>query len=92
MNVLEHIAIIARDTEKMKVFYAKLLDLGLDFETDDKKYIQYCVPNCECKIDIEHASLIQADIPQSNYKGVFLRIKTDNLGQIKQFCGSSGAR
>ncbi len=83
MQKLGHIALIAKDVEALKKFYETLLGFSFEFETDDKLYAQYSVRQTDDKFDLEHVSLLQADIPNSVHKGFFLRCETDDLETLQ---------
>jgi predicted enzyme related to lactoylglutathione lyase len=86
MRKLCHISLIANDIEKLKKFYQTLFGFSLDFETDNKLYAQYSIKESDNKFDLEHNSLILADIPNSRHQGFLLRFEIDDLDKITKQC------
>ena len=82
---------IAHDPKKLKRFYQNVFDMVLDFETDGAAYGEYIFSDKNIpKFDIEHISLLEVDMPGTEYKGFFLRFEIDDLDDIKQKCGRYG--
>ncbi|MEW5805492.1 MAG: VOC family protein [Patescibacteria group bacterium] len=92
MQKLGHISLIAKDIEKLKKFYQELFGFVLEFETEDKLYVQYSVNDTDNKFDLEHISLLQTDLPNSAYQGFLLRFETDDLDKIAKQCFKYGGR
>jgi len=84
--------LIVKDTKRLKFFYETLFGFVLDFETDDKLYVQYFIKENDIKFDFEHDSLIKADIPGSEYKGLLFRFETDDLEGVSIKCLELGGK
>lgn len=92
MRKLGHISLIVKDTERLKKFYETLFGFVLDFETDDKLYVQYFTKGDDIKFDFEHDSLIKTDVPGSEYRGFLLRFEADDLEEISRNCLEFGGK
>lgn len=92
MKRLVHLSLIAQEVEKLKRFYQEVLGFSLEFETEDKLYCQYSLGETENKFDLEHLSLIQADLPGSTYQGFFLRFEVADLEEVAKQCLQFGGR
>lgn len=93
MNKLGHIAFIAKDIKKLRNFYQEVFDIVLDFETDDRAYAEYRFSQQDTpKLDFEDISLLETDIPNFQFGGVFLRFESDDLEMIRQRCIAGGGK
>lgn len=93
MRKLGHVSLIVKDTQKLKKFYENVFGIILDFETEDKAYVEsYFKELSNPKFDLEHFSLLKADMPNNSYTGFFLRFEVDDVNNIRQTIVENGGK